>query len=355
MTRRLAGILVFLCLGCGSDGSSDPAPDPVNPAPVEPGPDPVPDPDPAPDLEPGWHQQETGTQLDFTAVSAVDSNHAWAAAGSSIFRTTDGGATWTFISQTPLIIGLDFRPPVGHLRFHDLSNGWALTTYQLLRTSDGGETWEIRSATLVSPWAGMSTVNAASAWKTSLYYGGVSWTHDGGATWESTNTGGGGGKAVEFVDVDTGWLALRRDGSEIVLKSTDGGTTWQECLSIAGDYDAFYTRDIATAGPDHVWILAGTTSAGLVGGRIMASADGGATWQEQQSDGSGGFWDVHFADTDNGWIAGRKIHRTTNGGATWTVQATPTEGFRDVDFVSSTVGWAVGEDGVILKTTSGGD
>src|SRR5688572_27770645 len=99
MTRRLAGVLVFLCLGCGSDGSSDPAPDPVNPAPVEPEPDPVPEPlpDPAPEPQSGWFQQETGTQLDFTAVSAVDSNHAWAAAGSEIFRTTNGGATWTFI------------------------------------------------------------------------------------------------------------------------------------------------------------------------------------------------------------------------------------------------------------------
>src|SRR5687768_8920755 len=82
-------------------GSPAPDPDPgPDPGPPPPSPDPDPDPDPPPP-QPGWIQQDTGTELTFTAVSAVDVNHAWAAAGSDVFRTTNGGATWTFISQTP--------------------------------------------------------------------------------------------------------------------------------------------------------------------------------------------------------------------------------------------------------------
>lgn len=87
----------------------------------------------------------------------------------------------------------------------------------------------------------------------------------------------------------------------------------------------------------------------------MATTNGGATWTPQQSDGSGGMRAVHFVDANNGWAVGRKIHRTTNGGATWTVQPTSQEWFRDVVFVNSSTGWVVGQNGVILKTTTGGE
>jgi photosystem II stability/assembly factor-like uncharacterized protein len=351
MTRCLAVILVLLAFGCGSDGSGDSAPSPINPAAVDPGPDPTPD----PSLQPGWVQQETGTQLDFTAISAVDVNHAWAAAGPNVFRTVDGGATWTFISQAPEISGLEMRPDILNMQFHDQNNGWAMTFYSALRTTDGGETWEERFGSLVYRWAGFSSINATTAWMTSEKSGDIVRTQDGGGSWDGAFVGGGLGRAVKFVDANLGWLALRHGDVEKVHKTTDGGATWQGSLSISGDYDALWIRDITTSGPNHVWVVAGTSTGGAGGEKIMASSDGGATWTEQHSDGSGGLWDVHFMDANNGWIAGRKIHRTTNGGTTWTVQDTPTEGFRDLVFVTLNVGWAVGENGVILKTTNGGD
>jgi photosystem II stability/assembly factor-like uncharacterized protein len=63
---------------------------------------------------------------------------------------------------------------------------------------------------------------------------------------------------------------------------------------------------------------------------------------------------VDFVTASTGWVVGDQILRTSNGGGTWTVQSTPQSGFTAVAFVSPTVGWVVGENGVILKTTTGG-
>jgi photosystem II stability/assembly factor-like uncharacterized protein len=52
---------------------------------------------------------------------------------------------------------------------------------------------------------------------------------------------------------------------------------------------------------------------------------------------------------------GNSIYRTTNGGANWTPQANPANHFLwGVSFVDADTGWAVGNFGTILHTTTGG-
>src|SRR5205085_8999718 len=52
--------------------------------------------------------------------------------------------------------------------------------------------------------------------------------------------------------------------------------------------------------------------------------------------------------------------KTTNNGTNWTSQLipqniSPNMTFTNVNFRNSTLGWAIGEDGVILKTTNSGE
>ena len=162
------------------------------------------------------------------------------------------------------------------------------------------------------------------------------------------------GRALQFIDDQTGWIAIRNQSlGEDVYKTTDGGVTWQHQLFIAGGYDALWIRDIAAVGPDRVWVV-GSVSDGGQNEVMMASTDGGATWTRQQSDGSSGIRAIHFVDADTGWAVGRKIHHTVDGGVTWTIQPTAQEWFRGVVFINATTGWVVGEKGIILKTTTGG-
>jgi photosystem II stability/assembly factor-like uncharacterized protein len=110
-------------------------------------------------------------------------------------------------------------------------------------------------------------------------------------------------------------------------------------------------------------------------GRIMATADGGASWTRQYA-GPADLGQVDFLDDQHGWAAGGdSLLRTTDGGASWTALAEPCQGeLNSVHFVSPTLGYAVaaaaghqggGESvaggpyttaigGSLLRTTNGG-
>ena len=66
---------------------------------------------------------------------------------------------------------------------------------------------------------------------------------------------------------------------------------------------------------------------------------------------------VFFADASIGWIVGEegRIYKTTDGGLTWAAQNSGTSAaLLRVQFLSTTTGWIVGGQGTILKTVDGG-
>lgn len=69
-------------------------------------------------------------------------------------------------------------------------------------------------------------------------------------------------------------------------------------------------------------------------------------------------YDIEFVDENIGWMVGNNgmIVKTTNGGESWISQSSGTSlHILGVDFVNNQTGWAVGNSGLILKTTNGGE
>ena len=67
---------------------------------------------------------------------------------------------------------------------------------------------------------------------------------------------------------------------------------------------------------------------------------------------------VQFIDSLHGWAVGNygTILRTTTGGTTWYEQEfARTDDILDIAMISATEGWAVGDNGTILHTTDSGD
>ncbi len=99
--------------------------------------------------------------------------------------------------------------------------------------------------------------------------------------------------------------------------------------------------------------LVGVTSRG----EAIVTTDGGSTWHVDTL-GNGIYRDVKFLDDLHGWAVGagsRRLHKTTDGGFAWTeVAGTPDTTKYAIDFAGSNVGWAVGYNGFIIKTTDGG-
>ena len=100
-------------------------------------------------------------------------------------------------------------------------------------------------------------------------------------------------------------------------------------------------------------------------GQGYHSTDGGTSWNPM-STGMLGFF--HFVDATHGWMIGstssveymNTIYYTTDGGTTWATQFTQTTynganvSFNSIYFSDLTHGWAVGRNGQVIKTTSGG-
>ena len=94
-----------------------------------------------------------------------------------------------------------------------------------------------------------------------------------------------------------------------------------------------------------------------LGGTILETADGGASWHKQSSDTSADLLSVDFVDAQRGWVAEQAgtILASTDGGVSWQKRRSGAPGpLYSVHFVDARLGWAVGDEGTIQATTDGG-
>lgn len=218
-----------------------------------------------------WRPQ---ADLDVRALWFVNERVGYAVGNySSVFRTTDGGATWTVCEGVRRVIvrpeGLaDAVVTFTHVQFLDERRGWVAGNFfgrgvarpaGVFWTEDGGATWTrcpIPFATTTADITSMRFIDARRGFVVSEMYRGdarfmtLHLTNDGGATWSERRTAVPGFHVTHFLDERTGWTMgalLTRDGSsppyEVGIWATrDGGRTWREEKTLAGTqiYAAFF-------------------------------------------------------------------------------------------------------------------
>jgi len=210
-----------------------------------------------------------------TALAADPANPGTLYAGShsGVFRSADGGSTWTAASGG-LPAGADvtalLAPAPGTL-YAALTQG-----RKVFRSTDGGGHWQrvsrgITSAALTTFAAGPNpavlyvAANAGASGSGSLFR-----TADGGAHWQRADSGL--PADIQALAVNPRSLALFA-GSRIagVFRSGDGATTWKAASHGLRAVPA----DAVVADPKRPAILfAGTPDFGLI-----KTVDGGASWQ----------------------------------------------------------------------------
>jgi hypothetical protein len=97
---------------------------------------------------------------------------------------------------------------------------------------------------------------------------------------------------------------------------------------------------------------------------ILRTTNGGTSWTAQTIPGITYLFGVDFTDASNGWAIGGAgytpargvILHTFDGGLHWHAQAVPSgiQWLSDVHFVNRCLGWAVGDNGAIVSTATGG-
>jgi photosystem II stability/assembly factor-like uncharacterized protein len=230
----------------------------------------------------------TGTPLVDVEIAPSAPSTLYALANFWLWRTTDGGASWSQAYAYPNGPYLQFLrvDPADPFRLWGSavtgSLGNPLT--QLLKSTDGGETWESSTRSdlgckvfdLAFAPSAPSTLYAAGALSTSSRCTDtrplLSHSTDDGASWTAADIGPA-TPSITLLAVDPVDPRLVYAGADVggVWKSADGGASWAR----AGDL--LQGRAITA--------LAVSPLAGVLwvatGGSVFRSGDGGATWNDR--------------------------------------------------------------------------
>lgn len=148
---------------------------------------------------------------------------------------------------------------------------------------------------------------------------------------------------VHFFDANTGGVA----GTYALATTLTGGQSFQKDGVSGDDYRGVFYTSATTA------YMVGSHGIAHV---IRRTVNAGASWVDQLRAVGPGFWDVWFTGPLTGFAVGDDgtIFRTTNG-ISWSALTSPTSStLRGLHFPTSSIGYAVGLSGTILKTTDGG-
>ena len=255
-------------------------------------------------------------------------------------------------------MGLD-RP--AHVRYLSWIIGWRESEGTLFRTSDGGATWQRVGVGTITPLTRTSFVSSKQGWAISerrIYS-----TEDGGTRWTRQLGTEQPLRAIAFVDEQNG-LAVGEGGA--IYRTAEGGappegqgvlcagstcedetpSTW----ALVESGTTLALTDIAFVDSSHLWI-AGEK------GLVLRSTDGGVSWETVDTGVDATLLSVSFSSADKGVVVGEggTVLVTVDGGSTWqSSDAGTTSTLNAVDFAGDASLWAVGDGGTVLYSRDGG-
>jgi photosystem II stability/assembly factor-like uncharacterized protein len=256
-----------------------------------------------------WQVNTFPTPVPFNDIFVIDQNTVVTVGNSgSILRTTDGGLNWSIVSSgvTDDLLSVSFVDSFGIC---------GARSQTIIYTSNVGEDWNIAQ----SGWVGggfwgtvmLSPQIGFVAGENSIWQPLLGMTTDSGQNWSFSafylNNNEGRATGVDFTDMFIGYTSVRVwDGRGAISKTTNGGSDW-----------------VTTFFNNPLWDIDFPISAtGLIGysvgdsGAIYKTYDAGSNWQAQQSGIFTRLNGVYFLDLDYGFAVGENgiLLRTTTGG-----------------------------------------
>lgn len=170
-------------------------------------------------------------------------------------------------------------------------------------------------------------------------------TNDGGETWEELWTGVNQGiEAISFPDLYTGYVG---GWNEYFAKTTDGGYTW---TPLTPGTDVFVYTDIFFKDVNNGVVTAQTNT----GVGVYTTTDGGATWTTGSGLSGVPYKLTHVADNIYFLVTnGGDIQKSEDNGASWTTVFSDGGLMLGIEFYNSMIGIATAENNV-YKTIDGG-
>ena len=235
-----------------------------------------------------WRHTSAPLGLKFQDIMITSEGYLFAAAeDSGIFRSTDGGISWTE-QNNGLTSHMAFsvaQAPNGDL----FAGSWGM-----FRSSDNGDTWEAAGSTLMVPFCIAFKSEVDVQYIFSGTGGGIFRSTDNGASWDTISSG-----LPRPTSIDVRDIAVTADGKiyaatgEGLYKSSDNGDSWLPADSVFST-ENYRMNDIAINSQGH--IFAG-------GNHSFKSMDDGQTWTELELPGSIGVISLAANQSDDLYLA----------------------------------------------------
>lgn len=193
-------------------------------------------------------------------ISFANSNYGWVCTNKAVYITTNGGNSWTetggdrgwMDALSINLLGVDkgwllkvdgevfkynkngdpywtdlgnlggscYGPNAG-IYFVDSLKGYAVGAKRSYKTLDGGKNWQLLESIVNKSMNGFHIFNESSFYLCGL--SGIYYTDNGGQNFNTVFNDGINVLSIDFIDNQNGWAVNKE---KIVLKTTDGGSTW---------------------------------------------------------------------------------------------------------------------------------
>ncbi|MFZ4523669.1 MAG: T9SS type A sorting domain-containing protein [Bacteroidales bacterium] len=297
--------------------------------------------------------------LDISNVVAVDADKAWAGmyppgavtTGQGIYKTTDGGLTWTRQATATFSNASSF---VDVVYFWDQNLGYCVGDpingdFEIYTTDDGGTTWTlVPGGNIPNPLSGeYGIVGYYSSIGDTTWFGTnkgrVYKSIDNGHNWTVSAIAGWSAKTVQPF-FRSGSVGIGADRSAAttgaMVKTTDGGATWTPVVTTG----QVFTNDMAyLPGTPSTWVTTGAAT-GMTG--VTYAFDDAKTWNDMAPTIGTQFLGTAWVNDSTGWAGGFNVDATTGGMFKFTSILAP------CDFTSDVL--AVAKGGTVKYTITDG-
>lgn len=297
-----------------------------------------------------WKQLQSPVNVTLRYLSFVDSLTGWAVGeAGTIISTTDGGNSWEVQNSTVQTFILD-------VFFINKNNGWAITLNDgfpfnsvILKTTNGGNIWVAEDFPDTSKF--IRTIFFFDSLNGLVGGSYIAHTTDGGNNWtesdvDSNMVSGFPIYNFNFLNPMFGYACGGFiDQAGVIWRTTNSGLNWNAQGASADEIFDVFIFDTLNA-----MTLSGDPE-GFYPIAKIKTTDAGITWNNDPLSFFGLSFAIDFRTYNEGWSAsGYKFLLTTNRGETWIEFDTPDSAVvYDLQFLDARNGYAVGDNGVILK------
>jgi len=286
----------------------------------------------------GWYTQASNTTNNLNDVKFINSNTGTIVGQNGIIiRTTNGGSNW-FVQNSGTsnhLFGVSFV---------NSNTGWAVGDIgKILYTTNGGTNWVTQTSNTNYQLRAATFMNASTGYVAG-WYGVVLKTTNSGTTWTVLNSGTTSNlNGVFFVNQTTGYVV---GWYGTIIKTTNTGINWSVLTSGTTN-----TLENANFINDLSGFVIGEA------GMIKKTTNSGTNWANQTSGTSNWLSGMTMPYANYLSIIGAAgtIRTTTNGGTNWFTQASNTgSALNKISYSDTLNGWAVGDYGTIIHTSTSG-